>query len=145
MERYSDVVPYNNRKYWYFTAHGTGPGTIPKDLKILQIIESSGGDYICLDGILNTSELTKYDMKESVPPEELIVQNFLNEKGFKYYSDIWKENDCIYISIEYGDWKHQHLYCDYLMKELGYELNDEIITWEDGSDCYSADREYFKA
>ena len=33
--RYSDEVPYEKRRYWYFTLHGIGPGTIPKELKVL--------------------------------------------------------------------------------------------------------------
>ena len=39
MERYSDVRPYGERRYWYFTTHGTGPGTIPKDLHVLETRE----------------------------------------------------------------------------------------------------------
>ena len=71
-ERYSDVVPYENRKYWYFTTHGVGPGTIPKDLHVLEIREGQNdrgtwGDFICLDGVLNTSELQKYDLRELAP------------------------------------------------------------------------------
>ena len=31
-KRYSDEVPYEKRRYWYFTLHGLGPGTIPTDL-----------------------------------------------------------------------------------------------------------------
>lgn len=70
--RYSDVVPYENRKYWYFTTHGIGPGTIPKGVHILDVKEGQNkkgtwGDYICLDAILNTSELREFDLIELVP------------------------------------------------------------------------------
>lgn len=32
LKRYSDEVPYEKWRYWYFTLHGLGPGTIPTDL-----------------------------------------------------------------------------------------------------------------
>ncbi len=70
--RYSDVVPYENRKYWYFTTHGIGPGTIPPGVHILDVKEGQNkkgtwGDYICLDAILNTSELREFDLIELAP------------------------------------------------------------------------------
>lgn len=72
--RYSDEVPYEKRRYWYFTLHGLGPGTIPKDLKVLETREGKNnkgtfGLYICLDGVLNTDELYEYDLKELVPED----------------------------------------------------------------------------
>lgn len=72
--RYSDEVPYEKRRYWYFTLHGLGPGTIPKDLKVLEIREGKNdkgtfGLYICLDGVVNTDELYEYDLKELAPED----------------------------------------------------------------------------
>ena len=55
------------------------------------------------------------------------------------------ENGCISAAIEWGDWKHDHKYLEYLMGELDYILVDEKITNADGSDCYSADHYYRKA
>ena len=73
-KRYSDAVPYEQRKYWYFTLHGLGAGTLPRGVNVLETREGQNekgtwGDYICLDAILNTSELKEYDLKELVPPE----------------------------------------------------------------------------
>ena len=73
IKRYSDVRPYNERKYWYFTTHGVQPGSIPKGLKVLEVRDGQNekgawGTYVMLDGVLNTSELKKYDMRELVPP-----------------------------------------------------------------------------
>lgn len=70
--RYSDEIPYSKRRYWYFTTHGTGPGTIPNDLRILEVVEGKNrkgtlGDFICLDGVLNTSELKEFDLIELSP------------------------------------------------------------------------------
>lgn len=56
--------------------------------------------------------------------------------------EIDRETDNVMIEIFWGDWKHDHLMCDWMMKELGYELLTAIVTQEDGSDCYSAVRVY---
>lgn len=57
--------------------------------------------------------------------------------------DVSEDNDgTIEITIEWGDWKHDHIYCDMLMKEKGYELIGENVTDEDGSDCYSSNHQY---
>lgn len=50
----------------------------------------------------------------------------------------------IAIEIEWGDWKHDHGYSDYLMAEMGYKCTDEKVTEEDGSDCYSSVHFYEK-
>jgi hypothetical protein len=50
----------------------------------------------------------------------------------------------ICILIEWGDWKHDHAYLDYLMKGWGYEKTNEITTESDGSDCYSAEHYFVK-
>lgn len=75
IKRYSDVVPKENRKYWYFTTHGVQPGSVPKGVGILEIrdgVSKNGmsGTFVCLDAILNTSELKEYDMKEERPVDE---------------------------------------------------------------------------
>lgn len=72
MERYSDARPYEERRYWYFTTHGTGPGTIPKDLRVLETRDGQNekgtwGTFILLDGVLNTDELHEFDLKELAP------------------------------------------------------------------------------
>ena len=73
IKRYSDVRPRSERKYWYFTTHGVQPGSIPRDLNVLEVRDGQNdkgtwGTYVMLDGVLNTSELKKYDMRELVPP-----------------------------------------------------------------------------
>lgn len=75
--RYSDYADDETRAngWWYFTTHGVGPGSIPKDLNVLEVKEGQNkkgtwGDYVRLDGILNTDELDYYDMIELAPVEE---------------------------------------------------------------------------
>lgn len=72
--RYSDEVPYENRRYWYFTLHGLGPGTLPKDVHVLESREGQNrkgtwGDYLLLDAVLNTDELKEYDLIELTPED----------------------------------------------------------------------------
>lgn len=55
--------------------------------------------------------------------------------------------NCFNVDIIWGDWKHDHLRADYLIKEyfkkLGYEVSvNEEVTEEDGSDTYSATHYY---
>lgn len=156
--RYSDEVPYEKRRYWYFTLHGLGPGTIPTDLHVLETREGRNdkgtlGLYVCLDGVLNTSELKTYDLRELAPPEEEkseeeIIEDYLRENGL-YTNEIWKDHDGIHIYIENGDWKHSHLFCKELMEELGYTqvfyktkpYEDENIIWDD---CQTAEHCYIK-
>lgn len=44
----------------------------------------------------------------------------------------------IEITVKWGDWKHEHLYIEHVMKSNGFIQIDERTTEEDGSDCYSA-------
>ena len=47
------------------------------------------------------------------------------------------------ICIDFGDWKHEHGYADYVMSENGFKKIKEKVTEEDGSDCYSAIHTYY--
>lgn len=83
IRRYSDVRPYEDRRYWYFTTHGVGPGTIPSDLNVLEVREGQNdkgtwGDFVCLDGVLNTDELSYYDLRE-LAPDNIISDTEVDE------------------------------------------------------------------
>ena len=43
-----------------------------------------------------------------------------------------------------GDWKHSHLATDWVMKNLGYVRDDEIITEDNESDWYTSMHYYSK-
>ena len=86
IKRYSDVRPYSERKYWYFTTHGVQPGSIPKDLHVLEVRDGENergtqGTFVMLDGVLNTSELRKYDMRELAPKEETERRRRMRPQG----------------------------------------------------------------
>lgn len=75
------------------------------------------------------------------------IFQFLYDNGV--YSEVWSaidgDNDnAVYVSIHWGDWKHEHLWARDLMSYLGYVKVGEVVTEEDGSDCYSAEHTYIK-
>jgi len=51
-------------------------------------------------------------------------------------------NGEVEIYVRWGDWKHDHLFLNTIMREAGFVLVDEITTEEDGSDCYSSTHKY---
>ena len=57
--------------FWYYSKHGMGPGTIPKDVNVVDWYEDDNyNTWIALDGVLTTQELREYDLKEQKPPVE---------------------------------------------------------------------------
>ena len=48
------------------------------------------------------------------------------------------------VSISWGDWKHEHMWCKILMEYIGFREIGEMLTEEDGSDCYSATHIFIK-
>ena len=72
------------------------------------------------------------------------IFSFLNDNG------VWAEvycqtNNIVVVNIDWGDWRHSHLWARDLMRYLGYVKVGEVVTEEDGSDCYSAEHAYVKA
>lgn len=56
--------------FWYYTKHGIGPGTLPKDVQVVDIYEDDDfGTYVALDSVLTADELQEYELKEQTPPE----------------------------------------------------------------------------
>jgi len=78
------------------------------------------------------------------------IEEYIHSKGiYPEYIDI-KHNDIekgliVVAQINWGDWKHDHLYYGYLLaewaKDNGFKIlvQDHVteVTEEDGSDCYS--------
>lgn len=70
-------------EWWYFTTHGVQPGSVPKGIKILNVIDTANGTYFCSDRVLNTSELRDFDIKEKYPSG--LVSESLKESADKYF------------------------------------------------------------
>lgn len=69
--------------------------------------------------------------------DEERVYNYLKDNGL--YADISSNSlGEIRVEISWGDWKHEHGWCRNLMGYIGYDEDDEIVTEENGSDCYSS-------
>lgn len=61
-------------------------------------------------------------------------------KNHDIYAEVWEDKNLscvIYIRID-GDWKHDHQYCTYLMKEYGYSTLGEKDIEDNGDDWYES-------
>ena len=53
----------------YFTTHGIGPGTLPKDVEVIKVTEGQNskgtwGDWLEVSRPLTGAELFQYDIRE---------------------------------------------------------------------------------
>lgn len=63
-----------------------------------------------------------------------------------YEMDMDIDNMILIISVTWGDWKHDHAAIDQIAKEATHPIKiEEVVTEEDGSDCYSADHYFYYA
>ena len=53
--------------YWYFTRHGVQPGSVPKDINILDIVDADNGSYFLSDKVIDTDNLHNYEIEEKKP------------------------------------------------------------------------------
>lgn len=66
------------------------------------------------------------------------VQRIFNEHKCYYDFDVDFTICTIEVSVEWGDWKHDHLFLRHIMMENHYLPIGEDVTEEDGSDTYSS-------
>ena len=60
------------RRFWYFTTHGVGPGSVPKGVHILDIQDGQNnkgtwGEFVAFDRALTDDELKYYDLRPQLP------------------------------------------------------------------------------
>lgn len=79
---YSDTEE-DGEGYWFFTTHGVQPGSVPRDVDILDIIDTPNGSFVKFDRFLSTEELNKYDMKERAPKSVMSAESI----GIEHYPD----------------------------------------------------------
>ena len=92
-------------------------------------------------------DFARYDkMKKISYEDEKKIYDYLNGKDM--WCETWVDRtgafDIIKVDINWGDWKHEHLRCDYLMEQIGYISINSFVTEENGSDCYSAQHWYVR-
>ena len=68
-EIYSAV---SSRKFWYFTRHGVQPGSVPKYVNILDIVDTPEGTYFLADGVISTDDLRNYEIQERKPKSAVV-------------------------------------------------------------------------
>lgn len=58
----------------------------------------------------------------------------------RIYADVYHTGlpGTVCVEINRGDWKHEHLRAKWLVTEMGGSYISENVTFEDGTDCYSA-------
>ena len=78
----------DNQTYWYMTHHGVMPGSVPRGLNILEVIDTKEGTYFKTDRVITTKALNYYDIKEQRPKG---VQ--ASETNEEYYTHLVDEND----------------------------------------------------
>ena len=59
-------------RYWYFTRHGVQPGSVPKYINILDIVDTPEGSYFLADGVILTDDLRNYEIKERKPKNDVV-------------------------------------------------------------------------
>ena len=75
-----------------------------------------------------TIDVREYDivvaLDDEVADEYQRLANYLSDNGL--YAEILSLNDdTAIVAIEWGDWKHDHIWCEYLMSYIGYKVVDE--------------------
>lgn len=75
MKKRTRKESYTDKPYWYFTTHGVMPGSVPKNIEIIEIRDGRNrkgtmGTFVALDRVLTTDELKRYDLIELEPETE---------------------------------------------------------------------------
>ena len=66
------------------------------------------------------------------------IEKILNGAGISGEVEQGTIPHLVIVTINWGDWKHDHGYLKYLMQQQGLTHIKEELLEEDGSDCYSA-------
>ena len=81
-------------------------------------------------------------LKDCNSEEEKLNKMFKDAKTYYDY-DFLNENT-VEVTINHGDWKHDHIFCDRMMRAAGYTLITEHTTEESQDDTYSSIHMYRK-
>lgn len=131
--------------YWYFTLHGIQPGTIPKDINILDIKDTPNGSYFLSDKVLTTKELNDFEIKEKTPvldenycgiPEVQIISHgewndpelSFDDNGTTYTANYFAIEDSLYADyLDDKDFVDEHTgsYAEELASKYTFDGSDE--------------------
>lgn len=122
-----------------------------KTMTVVDVVkaEEAGGwqDTVTVTDGTDTFEIGEYDCVHApdgnVADEVSRLYGYLSKNGI--YGEIWQNGGQLTeLLVEWGDWKHDHGFADYLMSLVGYRCVGQNVTEDDGSDCYSAVHTYVK-
>lgn len=99
-EIYSSTT--SSRKFWYFTRHGVQPGSVPKYVNILDIVDTPEGTYFLADGVILTNDLRNYEIQERRPEDEIYSSKQSNSKLNQIKDKITKVVKKVMMSAEFG-------------------------------------------
>lgn len=134
---YSDEK-YLYKPYWYFTTHGVMPGSVPKYVQILGVVDADNGSYFATDKVIYTKDLREYEIIEKAPELDIIpekvrinIQNWIeNPIEESLMQDI--QADHAWVKNEFG----QEVYD--ALEEYISQGNDlgKVLYSEDGWDAF---------
>ena len=115
--------------------------------EVVKVLDYDKVDDWCRHLIVKDCEGNEREIREVecvVSPDytkehiEGTIYQYLRDNGI--YADVYTEMNGLItcVSIDWGDWKHEHMWARNLMEYLGYTETGEELTEENGSDCYSA-------
>lgn len=138
------------KRVWLFeNVSGWCTRLVKDKVWVVESVHEPEGDfydyYFVVSNGTETRKVLWHDtvvVPEDNEDEQYRIEKYLSDNGF-YFDDISQEEIVktpIYrISISWGDWKHDHGWLDSLMSYIDYEAFNEIVTEENGSDCYSSE------
>lgn len=88
-----------DKVYWYFTRHGVQPGSIPKSIDTLyDVIDTPEGTYFATNTILNTKELSQYEIKEKWLPEK-----YKDQTDYFEHNRVVSAANCSVVSDDWNE------------------------------------------
>ena len=94
--------------------------------------------------LIKDTPFEKYDFDEISYSDERKVDNILMDHNLYASVYVNKLENKLFVEINWGDWKHEHLRCKYILENNGYIQVNEQETEENGTDCYSSIHSFMK-
>lgn len=114
--------------FWYFTTHGLGPGTLPKDINVLDSKEGQNkkgiqGLFIALDGVLTGDELKYFDLIELSP--ESVASEGTEKQGNSWVNKGKEGTHGKFKTKKQADAQRRAMYANGFEAKEDYEENSD--------------------
>lgn len=89
-EKTSESFEKAGGPFWYFTKHGVQPGSVPKDINILDVLDAKDGtgSYFLSDKVIDTKQLNEYELKELGPDTEYNTEEYYSDDDFNFENEL---------------------------------------------------------